>query len=206
MPTPLPPGWYPNPDGSGEQLYWDGREWHTAPPPPPRESAPQDPVVGASSQTQADDKRIVTCATCDHVQTIPREWFQFRCENCGSTHPVTRPQDYVAPPSAFLYSPPTSPSEKQSKQTAVNFGVLILGGIGVFLSSFTSVSLLSGTSTVWVGAALAGIATALAFFLGASKGIRVLAAICLAISLFSAVSIEYQLDQKRREISEIFRS
>ncbi|MGW6377611.1 DUF2510 domain-containing protein [Rhodococcus sp. NPDC055112] len=21
------PGWYPNPDGSGSQLYWDGQAW-----------------------------------------------------------------------------------------------------------------------------------------------------------------------------------
>jgi hypothetical protein len=34
-PTPLPPGWYPDPSGKAGKLYWDGREWHTAPPPTP---------------------------------------------------------------------------------------------------------------------------------------------------------------------------
>lgn len=29
MTTPLPPGWYPDPSGTGERLYWDGRGWHS---------------------------------------------------------------------------------------------------------------------------------------------------------------------------------
>ncbi|MGO9154115.1 DUF2510 domain-containing protein [Mycobacterium sp.] len=33
--TPLPPGWYPDPSGKARKLYWDGQEWHTAPPPVP---------------------------------------------------------------------------------------------------------------------------------------------------------------------------
>jgi serine/threonine protein kinase, bacterial len=37
---PLPPGWYPDPGGRTGMLYWDGREWHTAPPPPPHRPAP----------------------------------------------------------------------------------------------------------------------------------------------------------------------
>lgn len=28
--TPLTPGWYPNPNGEPETLYWDGRDWRTA--------------------------------------------------------------------------------------------------------------------------------------------------------------------------------
>ncbi|MCV7176167.1 serine/threonine-protein kinase [Mycolicibacterium sphagni] len=31
--TPLTPGWYPNPNGEPETLYWDGRDWRMAPPP-----------------------------------------------------------------------------------------------------------------------------------------------------------------------------
>ena len=34
-PTPLPPGWYPDPSGKAGQLYWDGQQWHTARPPVP---------------------------------------------------------------------------------------------------------------------------------------------------------------------------
>lgn len=35
MTTPLPPGWYPNPNGGSDKLYWDGLQWHSAPPPGP---------------------------------------------------------------------------------------------------------------------------------------------------------------------------
>ncbi|MEO3757311.1 DUF2510 domain-containing protein [Mycobacterium sp. B14F4] len=33
-PTP-PPGWYPDPAGTGGQAYWDGHQWGGAPPPKP---------------------------------------------------------------------------------------------------------------------------------------------------------------------------
>ncbi|QZT65364.1 MULTISPECIES: protein kinase domain-containing protein [Mycolicibacterium] len=35
-PAPLAPGWYPDPNGNGGTLYWDGRGWHTAPLPKAR--------------------------------------------------------------------------------------------------------------------------------------------------------------------------
>ena len=46
---PLSPGWYPDPGGRPGMLYWDGREWRTAPPPrpsPPPLPAPL-PIVAA---------------------------------------------------------------------------------------------------------------------------------------------------------------
>ncbi len=48
MKTPLPPGWYPDPDGKAEKLYWDGHQWYTAPPPeePPSPAPPQHVEAG----------------------------------------------------------------------------------------------------------------------------------------------------------------
>lgn len=40
-PSPLAPGWYPNPSGDGGTLYWDGRGWHTAPLPKTAAEAPR---------------------------------------------------------------------------------------------------------------------------------------------------------------------
>ena len=48
MTTRLPPGWYPDPDGKPEKLYWDGHQWYAAPPPktaPPPKAAPPQPAV-----------------------------------------------------------------------------------------------------------------------------------------------------------------
>lgn len=39
-PLPLTPGWYPDPSGTAGNLYWDGLQWHTAPPPAPNLSRP----------------------------------------------------------------------------------------------------------------------------------------------------------------------
>lgn len=36
MTQQLPPGWYPDPKGGPQQLYWDGRAWNAAPASPPR--------------------------------------------------------------------------------------------------------------------------------------------------------------------------
>lgn len=35
MAAPTPPGWYPDPSGTGQQRYWDGQVWLQLPPPPP---------------------------------------------------------------------------------------------------------------------------------------------------------------------------
>ena len=39
---PVPPGWYPDPNGSRQQRYWDGRAWteNVAPQVPPSVAAP----------------------------------------------------------------------------------------------------------------------------------------------------------------------
>jgi len=42
-PTPLPRGWYPDPSGKAGKLYWDGQEWHTAPPPVPSSAQKKKP-------------------------------------------------------------------------------------------------------------------------------------------------------------------
>jgi hypothetical protein len=51
---PTPAGWYPDPDGSGGQRYWDGSAWteHRAPatPEPAAPAAPAEPEVPGSEQ------------------------------------------------------------------------------------------------------------------------------------------------------------
>jgi O-antigen ligase len=83
--------------------------------------------------------------------------------------------------------------------------VLILAGIGLIMS-MQSVSLFSGTGTLWTGVGLAAAGTAAAFFLGAAKWARVIAALCLVVALAATVFMEQQMNEKREEISAIFDS
>lgn len=69
-----------------------------------------------------------------------------------------------------------------------------------------SVSLFSGTGSIWTGVAIVGAATATSYCLGATKWVRVVATICLVFALFNALYIEKQLSDRRNQISEIFNS
>jgi len=46
--TPLPPGWYPDPDGKPEKLYWDGHQWYSAQPSPEEPTPPTPPLAEES--------------------------------------------------------------------------------------------------------------------------------------------------------------
>lgn len=90
-----------------------------------------------------------------------------------------------------------------SKKAAVAIGVGVLVVIGLVMS-MQSVSLLSGSGPIWTGVGFVAAGTAVAFFMGATKRVRVVAALCLALSLYNAFYIEKQLSDKRNEISQIF--
>ncbi|WP_254849349.1 hypothetical protein [Mycobacterium sp. GA-1841] len=46
--------------------------------------------------------------------------------------------------------------------------------------------------------------TAVAFFLGAAKWVRIVAAVLLALALVNAIYIENEMSNKRNEISQMF--
>lgn len=89
------------------------------------------------------------------------------------------------------------------KQAAVAAGVCVLVVIGLVMS-MQSVSLLTGSGPVWTGVAVVAAGTAVAFFLGAAKWVRVVAAVLLALALLHAVYIENEMSNKRNEISRMF--
>lgn len=76
MTTPTPAGWYPDPDGSGGQRYWDGNSWtdHRAPPaptPPPAQppapAEPVEPVLPAQPPANEEPTSVV------HLRAVPTE-------------------------------------------------------------------------------------------------------------------------------------
>lgn len=111
------------------------------------------------------------------------------------------------PPRAVPFETTLDPKAhtRDQKSTAISIGVLILAGIGLIMS-MQSVSLFSGTGTLWTGVGLAAAGTAAAFFLGAAKWARVIAALCLVVALAATVFMEQQMNEKREEISAIFDS
>ena len=67
-----------------------------------------------------------------------------------------------------------------------------------------SVSLLSGTSVIWIGVGVAAAGAAAAFILNVPVGVRVVAVLLLAIAVANGLYVEKQLNDKRNEISRVF--
>jgi hypothetical protein len=65
-PTPIRPGWYPDPDGGAKQKYWTGREWKNAQPSPRLERRRK---YWAEMARRAETGEI--CARCHRV--VPEE-------------------------------------------------------------------------------------------------------------------------------------
>lgn len=107
-------------------------------------------------------------------------------------------QSWSGPP-----TPTASPQTGKGRKTAVSFGAFVLIAIGLIMS-MQSVSLLTGSGPIWTGVAVIAGGTALAFFLGASVIIRVLAVLALVLGVANAVSIENQMTTKRDELTRIF--
>jgi len=98
---------------------------------------------------------------------------------------------------------PQTNKSSPNKKTAVSIGVLILSAIGLFMT-MQSVSLFSGTGSIWTGVAVIAAGAAMSYFLGAAKWARVIALVCLVFGLLNAFYIEKQMSDKRNEISQIF--
>lgn len=98
---------------------------------------------------------------------------------------------------------PVTNESSLGRRTAIAIGVCVLLGIGVVMS-MQSASLLTGTGPIWTGVGFVAAGTAVAFFLGAAKWVRVLAVVLLALSLFNGFYMEKQLSDKRDELSRVF--
>ncbi|OMC28975.1 hypothetical protein A5740_19240 [Mycobacterium sp. GA-1841] len=99
--------------------------------------------------------------------------------------------------------PTATDKANNGKQAAVAAGVCVLVVIGLVMS-MQSVSLLTGSGPIWTGVAVVAAGTAVAFFLGAAKWVRIVAAVLLALALVNAIYIENEMSNKRNEISQMF--
>ena len=105
------------------------------------------------------------------------------------------------------WSGPPAPSTKADagKKTAIAVGVSILCAVGLFMS-MQSASLLTGSGPIWTGVAVVGAGAAIAFFMGATKWVRVVASVCLVFAFFNGFYMEKQMSDMRNEITQIFDS
>jgi hypothetical protein len=98
--------------------------------------------------------------------------------------------------------PPQQPPASQSP--AVTLGLLAIGIVGAALALFTQVSLASGTGTVWVGAALAGLAAVGSYLIpGTPKWLKVTLTIAACCAIAGGIYDEHQLSVKREQLQQI---
>lgn len=96
-----------------------------------------------------------------------------------------------------------NPVEAQTRLIA-SLGVGAFAIIGIVLASFTSVSLATGTGTVWVGVALAVVGAVVALCLRqVPVWLKVVACLLAALCVASAVYDEVQLNHKRQQLEHI---
>ncbi len=126
------------------------------------------------------------CPQCGVRLSVPSGSTLIKCYKCKSTFPVS---DAVAAAAAGSKNAP-----------AIAAGVIILTVIGLIMS-MQPVSLMTGSASIWLGVAVAGVGTALAFFLGAPTWVRIVAPIVLVIALVNVLSVEHQMSLRRDNIS-----
>ena len=101
-------------------------------------------------------------------------------------------------------APYNQPGARGLNSPALMVCLLVAGLVGVYMTNFTQVNVLTGSGTVWVGAVIGGLAAIVAWVVsGIRTWVRVVATVLAAVCLFSAVYVEVQLMHKRDELSSI---
>lgn len=107
------------------------------------------------------------------------------------------PPTYSAPP-GYQYGPPTHPGT--DPRTFANGAAIALALIGSAIQLAT-VSLASGDSIYWIGAALAAAGFALSFVAKQAWAMIVSGILC-ALCIFNVIYAENQLSDKRQQIQQ----
>ena len=106
-PSPLAPGWYPDPSGKGGTLYWDGRGWHTAPLP----KAAQPPIVTTKVGTGGSRHGVVLVVASIAIAAmlIMGALIFARSQDSGPTE--------IATPTSQFPTEPTFPTTRSPRPT-----------------------------------------------------------------------------------------
>lgn len=104
------------------------------------------------------------------------------------------------------WTPGTHGRSSHSRQVGLvaGLGALALAVVGAALAMFTNVSLLTGTGTVWTGAALTIVAAVGALIVKHVRlGLKVTCVILAVLAIASGVYDEVQLQHKRDQLNNI---
>lgn len=158
-------------------------------------------------QGAASGVDYVLCPECGATLKASATSTRLRCAQCRAEFPKSSakpaPRPAAKPPRPPL--PPAAPAQPSDggRKGAVAGGVLVLAVVGLIMS-MQPVTMLTGSTMVWVGVAVAAAGTALAFFLRAQTWVRVVAALLLAVAVGNALTIENELSKKRGEFTNSF--
>ena len=101
------------------------------------------------------------------------------------------------------WQPASPPRPSRRAQPAVIIGLLVVSVVGLILNQ-QSVSIASGSSVVWMGFALTVVAAVVAFVVSDMPAwVKVVLIIIAVIAFGSAIYVEHELMQRRREITNI---
>lgn len=100
--------------------------------------------------------------------------------------------------------PPHPPSGSGVSPRVLGFAIVAVTAVGAALADFTSVSLLSGTGTVWTGAVIAVLGAIASFVVPKTPRWAVITSVVLAMTaVATAIYDEVQLHNRRQELNGI---
>jgi len=112
---------------------------------------------------------------------------------------MTDYQQYNYPPTS---TPPPAPP-KLTAAPATIAALLVVSAIGFILSQ-QGTSVAQGSSTIWLGFIISGAVAVAGFFVtGLPTWVKVVLVVVAVLALGSAIYVEYELAQRRREIQDI---
>ncbi len=102
----------------------------------------------------------------------------------------------------YNYPPPPGPPRLTAAPATIA-ALLVVSAIGLILSQ-QNTSVAQGSSTIWIGFIISGAVAVGGFFVtGLPTWVKVVLVVVAVLALGSAIYVEYELAQRRREIQDI---
>jgi hypothetical protein len=111
--APTPPGWYPDPSGSGRQMYWDGRGW----------AAPQGPPAATATATKKSSNGGKVALVVVGIVVV-----LFAIGKCGSNDNKSSSSSSSSSRTSSAFAAPAATPSAQPTPTAAPAGSAVRDG------------------------------------------------------------------------------